>query len=94
MPGTCQESCPGKRLWRLTAREHAIYSVEMDAELDSLDAKIAQLVQLCQRLRKDNSDLHQELGVVRAENRQLSDRIEAARARLEALLENIPEEMQ
>jgi len=62
----------------------------MDAELDSLDAKIGQLVQLCHRLRKENSDLRQELAAAQILNRQLSERIEAARARLESLLTRIP----
>jgi len=66
----------------------------MDAELDSLDAKIAQLVQLCHRLRKDNSELRQELVAAQVLNRQLSERIEAARTRLESLLTRIPEDAQ
>ncbi|MCW5620870.1 MAG: cell division protein ZapB [Burkholderiales bacterium] len=64
----------------------------MEAELDSLDTKIAQLVQLCHRLRKDNTDLQQELAAAKSQNRELSDKIEAARARLEALLSRIPED--
>jgi len=66
----------------------------MDAELDSLDAKITQLALHCERLRKDNLDLRQELAAAQAANRHLSDKIEAARARLEALLERIPEDVQ
>lgn len=65
----------------------------MDADIDSLDARIGQLIQLCQRLRKDNTDLRQELAAARLENSRLGERIEAARARLEALLENMPEEV-
>jgi len=65
----------------------------MDADIDSLDARIGQLIQLCQRLRKDNTDLRQELAAARLENSRLGQRIEAARVRLEALLENMPEEV-
>jgi len=86
-------ACTG-RCWRLTQREDDYYSVAMDAELDSLDGKIAQLVQLCHRLRKDNSDLRQELASAQVLNRQLSERIEAARTRLESLLTKIPEDAQ
>lgn len=74
----------------MTQREDDYYSVTMDAELDSLDAKIGQLVQLCHRLRKENSDLRQELAAAQILNRQLSERIEAARTRLESLLTRIP----
>ena len=74
----------------MTQREDDYYSVTMDAELDSLDAKIGQLVQLCHRLRKENSDLRQELAAAQILNRQLSERIEAARTRLDSLLTRIP----
>lgn len=77
----------------LTTNSGAHYSVAMDAELDSLDAKIALLVQLCQRLRHDNTDLRQQLASAQSENRQLYDRIAAAKLRLEALLERIPEDV-
>lgn len=78
---------------QLTPSSGAHYSVAMDAELDSLDAKIAQLVQLCQHLRQDNTALRQQLASAHAENRQLADKIAAARLRLEALLERIPEDV-
>jgi len=90
-PNILQIALSGRH-WRLTQREDDYYSVAMDAELDSLDAKIAQLVQLCHRLRKDNSDLRQELSAAHVLNRQLSERIEAARTRLESLLTRIPED--
>lgn len=64
----------------------------MEAELDTLDAKITQLIQLCQRLREDNSELRQELVATQNLNKQLMDKIEGARNRLEALLSRIPED--
>ena len=66
----------------------------MEAELDTLDAKITQLVQLCHRLRTDNSELRQQLAAAQNQNKQLSEKIEAARHRLEALLSRIPEDGQ
>jgi cell division protein ZapB len=63
----------------------------MDAELKSLDDKINQLVSLCQRLRRDNSTLRQQLATTRDENKRLSEKIGAARTRLESLLEQVPE---
>lgn len=63
----------------------------MDAELDTLDQKINQLVQFCQRLRKDNGALRQQLASAQNENKRLAEKIGAAQSRLEALLEQVPE---
>ena len=63
----------------------------MEAELTALDDKISQLVQLTQKLRKDNSQLRQNLASVQSENKRLSEKVNAAKARLEALLAQIPE---
>ena len=64
----------------------------MEAELDSLDEKINQLVQLCHRLRRDNHELRQQLAAATNESKQLSEKIENARARLESLLSRLPED--
>ena len=64
----------------------------MDAELKSLEDKITQFVTLCQRLRADNQQLRQQLASAQNENKQLSDKIGAAKTRLETLLSHIPEE--
>ena len=64
----------------------------MEAELNSLDDKISQLIQLCHRLRTDNSGLRQQLAAVQNQNKQLTEKIEAARQRLENLLSRIPED--
>lgn len=63
----------------------------MDAELNALDDKIKQLLQLCQKLRKDNSALRQQLATAQNQTKLLSERIGTARNRLEALLEQVPE---
>ncbi len=63
----------------------------MEAELTALDDKISQLVQLTQKLRKDNSQLRQNLASVQSENKRLSDKVNTAKARLETLLEQIPD---
>jgi cell division protein ZapB len=64
----------------------------MEAELNSLDAKITQLVQVCHRLRTDNNELRQQLAIAQNQNKQLTEKIESARARLESLLTRIPED--
>jgi cell division protein ZapB len=62
----------------------------MEAELDTLDEKISQLVQLCHRLRNDNNELRQHLAAAHNQNKQLMEKIESARHRLESLLSRIP----
>ncbi len=64
----------------------------MEAELNTLDDKLSQLVQLCHRLRNDNNELRQDLAAARNQNKQLTDKIESARQRLESLLSRIPED--
>jgi len=64
----------------------------MHAELDALEDKIRQVTALCRTLRQENIDLRQQLLAVQQENRQATARLEAAKARLEALLETLPEE--
>jgi cell division protein ZapB len=64
----------------------------MEAELNTLDDKLSQLVQLCHRLRNDNNELRQELAAAQNQNKQLTEKIESARQRLETLLSRIPED--
>jgi cell division protein ZapB len=64
----------------------------MQTELNLLENKLAQLVQLTQRLRTENHQLRQELATALSQDRQSNDKIESARARLERLLAQIPEE--
>ncbi len=59
--------------------------------MTALEERIRQAVDLCQRLRGENSDLRQRLAQLQSENRQLADKITSARERLEGLLEQIPE---
>ena len=63
----------------------------MEAELTTLDEKISQLVQLTLELRKDNSRLRQDLASIEVENKRLSGKVDIAKKRLEALLNQIPE---
>lgn len=64
----------------------------MEAELKSLEQKINQFVELCQRLRIDNQQLRQQLASVLNENKQLEEKISNATNRLENLLNQIPED--
>lgn len=64
----------------------------MQTELNTLESKLAQLVQFSQRLRAENHRLRQELATALSQTRQSNDKIESARARIEHLLAQIPEE--
>jgi cell division protein ZapB len=64
----------------------------MEAELKALEDKIAQLVQLCARLRTENTHLRQQLANAQNEGKHLTEKINGARDRLEALLDQIPED--
>lgn len=64
----------------------------MQAELDTLENKLTQLVQLSQRLRAENHQLRQELAAALSQGRQYNDKMESARKRLENLLVQLPED--
>jgi len=64
----------------------------MDADLKSLERKLNQFVELCQRLRADNQQLRQELASAVSSNKQLTEKIGTASNRLESILNQIPEE--
>ena len=64
----------------------------MEAEFKSLERKLNQFVELCQRLRDDNLQLRQQLASAISDNKQLTDKIGTATNRLENLLNQIPEE--
>ena len=64
----------------------------MKAELDALESKLAQLVQLSQRQRAENHQLRQELAIALSQGRQLNDKMDSARQRLENMLAQLPED--
>jgi cell division protein ZapB len=64
----------------------------MEAELKSLENKLEQLVDLAQQLRAENHQLRQEVATALNANRKLEEKIGGATARLEALLQQLPEE--
>ncbi|CAH1076370.1 DNA replication initiation control protein YabA [Candidatus Nitrotoga sp. 1052] len=64
----------------------------MQAELDALESKLAQLVQLAKHLREENHHLRQELAQALSQGRQCHDKIDSVKSRLERLLAQLPEE--
>jgi cell division protein ZapB len=63
----------------------------MDAELTALEEKIRLATSLCHRLRDENRELRLQLAALESDRRQLSEKIDGARNRLEGLLQRIPE---
>lgn len=64
----------------------------MEAELKSLEDKLAQIIEICHRLREDNHQLRQQLASALHDNKQLDDKISSATKRLEVLLQQMPED--
>ncbi len=63
----------------------------MDIDLASLEEKIRQAAQLCQRLRDENRNLRRQIADLEGDRRVLQEKIEGARSRLENLLRRMPE---
>ncbi len=66
----------------------------MHSELDNLDQKLIQLVQLTQRLRAENIQLRQEVAAAVSQQRKSQDKVNEAAQRLESLLSQLPEDAQ
>jgi cell division protein ZapB len=64
----------------------------MESELKALEDKIHQFVRLCQQLRSENIHLRQQLAAATSENKRLTEKIDAAAGRLEALLAQFPKD--
>lgn len=62
----------------------------MEAELNSLEAKVAQFVALCERLRAENVELRRELATARNDAKRLNEKIDGAKSRLEGLINRLP----
>ncbi len=60
-------------------------------ELNALESKIAQVASLCRILRAENNQLRQQLVAAEAEKKNLEERMDNARNRLEQLARQLPE---
>jgi len=63
----------------------------MENELNALEVKLAQLIQMSGKLRSENHQLRHELAHALSTNRQYGDKMESAKARLTKLLTTLPE---
>lgn len=62
----------------------------MEAEFESLEAKVAQFVDLCERLRAENGELRRQLAAAQNDAKQLHEKIDGAKSKLEGLLNRLP----
>lgn len=79
-----------RRGYVLTAIPSQHYSGVMISEFDQLADKVRQLSDLAQSMRKENADLRRSVAALKAENEELSARMQQAQQRVAALLESIP----
>jgi cell division protein ZapB len=63
----------------------------VEAEFNSLEAKVAQFVGLCERLRAENITLRQQLVAAQNDAKRLNEKIDGARTKVEQLLSRLPE---
>ena len=63
----------------------------VEAEFNSLEAKVEQFVGLCERLRAENITLRQQLVAAQNDAKRLHEKIDGARVRVEQLLQRLPE---
>lgn len=79
--------------WRqLTGHESPPIVAAMNGELDILEAKVRQVADLCQTLRRENLALRQQLLAAQQDNKQMSVRLDSAKTRLQTLLDKLPED--
>jgi cell division protein ZapB len=64
----------------------------MENDLNALEGKLAQLIKVNGALRAENHELRQELAHALSSNRQYSDKMANAKARLNKLLVTLPED--
>jgi FtsZ-binding cell division protein ZapB len=65
------------------------------SELELLEQKVSQLVQLHKQAKEESRDLRQRALRLEADNKQLAEKIAAARARIDLLvarMNDVPEE--
>jgi cell division protein ZapB len=75
--------------WSIVAGVKGV-AVGVEPEFSSLEAKVAQFVALCERLRAENVDLRRQLAAAQSDAKRLNEKIDGAKARLEGLLNRLP----
>ena len=80
-----------KSIPRLTRENAGNYSAGMQAELDALETKLALMLERYRSMRDETLKLRQQVVSLESNNKHLSDKLEAARVRTEALYNKIPD---
>jgi cell division protein ZapB len=62
----------------------------VEEEFNSLEAKVEQFVDLCERLRAENKALRQQLVAAQNDAKRLHEKIDGATSKLEGLLSRLP----
>ncbi len=60
-------------------------------ELNALERRITEIIAYCSRLRAENDMLREQLASAQAANQQLTGRMVAAGAKLQHLIDQLPE---
>ena len=64
----------------------------MENELRALEERVGQLAAMARRLREENAELRQALLAAQNESRILREKVETATARVQRLLDRLPED--
>ena len=63
----------------------------MEADIQRFEEKLNHFVTLFQRLRSENNDMRQQLAAKGDELKRLAEKLDQAKTRLEALVEQLPQ---
>lgn len=63
----------------------------MQAELDALESKLAQLMERYQSMRAENLKLRQQVVSLENSEKRLNERLDEARGRMEILFNKLPD---
>lgn len=63
----------------------------MQTELDMLESRLTQMLDRYRAMREETLKLRQQVVALENSNKQLTDRLEEARSRMETLLNRIPD---
>lgn len=75
----------------MTRENAGNYSGGMQAELDALESKLAQIIERYQTMRGENLKLRQQVVSLENANKRLSERLDEARGRMESLYNKLPD---